>query len=133
MARGLALRHATALVLVLSLLCLSLPTSPAVAGWIPTQQTLPGPRERLVSLVERDDVAAGLARLGIDPAEARRRAQGLTDAEAREALDRLDSLPAGGDVLATVIASGVLVFLVLLITDILGFTDVFPFVKRTVR
>ncbi len=133
MARRLALRHATALVLVFSLLCLSLPSSPAVAGWIPTRQTLPGPRERLVSLVEREDVATGLARLGIDPAEARRRAEGLTDAEARQALERLEALPAGGDLLATVIASGVLVFLVLLITDILGFTDVFPFVKRTVR
>ncbi len=122
----------TALVLVFSFLCLSLPTSPAVAGWIPTRRVL-SPQERLATALERQEIADALRQLGIDPAEAHRRALGLSDAEAREALERLDTLPAGGDPLGMIIGSAVFVFVVLLITDILGYTDVFPFVKRTVR
>ncbi|GAB6061762.1 PA2779 family protein [Deferrisoma palaeochoriense] len=125
-------KSGTALVLVFSFLCLSLPTSPAVAGWIPTRKAL-APQERLASALEREEIAAALRELGIDPAEAQRRALGLTDAEAREALERLAAMPAGGDPLGVIVGSAVFVFLVLLITDILGFTDVFPFVKRTVR
>ena len=38
---------------------------------------------------------------------------------------RIDTLPAGGEILGAI----VLIFLVLLLTDILGFTKVFPFTK----
>jgi hypothetical protein len=41
----------------------------------------------------------------------------------------MDQLPAGGDGIGTIVGAAVLVFLILLITDILGFTHVFPFVK----
>jgi hypothetical protein len=66
--------------------------------------------------------------LGVDPMEAKRRAAGMTEAEAGLAMERLDSLPAGGDVIVSILGFGVLLFLVLLITDILGYTDIFPFV-----
>lgn len=50
----------------------------------------------------------------------------LTDEEARTLSQQLDSLPAGGvDVLGTVL----IVFIVLLITDVLGFTKVFSFTR----
>jgi len=39
--------------------------------------------------------------------------------------DKLDSLPAGGDVIGAL----VLVFVILLVTDILGYTKVFPFTR----
>jgi hypothetical protein len=42
----------------------------------------------------------------------------------------MDQLPAGGDGLGTIIGAAVLIFLVLLITDILGFTHVFSFVNH---
>jgi hypothetical protein len=41
----------------------------------------------------------------------------------------MDQLPAGGDAVGVLIGASLFVFIVLLITDILGFTDVFPFVK----
>jgi len=42
----------------------------------------------------------------------------------------LQALPAGGDgFFATLLIVALIVFLVLLITDIAGYTDIFPFVK----
>ncbi len=126
-------KQLTSLAVIFVVLCLSLPTSPAVAGWIGTRDTVAGPKARLVSLLEREDVARVLVDLGVDRAEAARRVAGLTDAEAQAAADRFDSLPAAGDGVGVVIGAVLFVFIVLLITDILGFTNVFPFVKKSVR
>ena len=38
-------------------------------------------------------------------------------------------MPAGGDGIGALVGAAVLIFLVLLLTDILGFTHVFPFTK----
>ena len=123
----------TSAALILALLCLCLPTSPVTAGWIPTRPTVDGSKDRLVSLLEGQEVVAALQQLGVDPLEARRRATGLTHEEARAIMREMDSLPAGGNALVSVLTIAAVVFVVLLITDILGFTDVFPFVKKTVR
>lgn len=133
MGRQMAWRQATAFVVILSLLALFLPASPAMADWVSTRAAVEGPKARLVSLLERQEIAEGLRDLGVDPAEAKRRVAGMTDAEAKLAVDKLDSLPAAGDGVAVVIGAVLVVFLVLLITDILGLTRVFPFVKKTVR
>lgn len=126
-------RQLVALATLFAVLCLSLPTSPAVAGWVPTRAAVEGPGARLASLLDRAEVAQALEQLGVDPAEAKRRAAGLSDAEAQLALDRLDALPAGGDGAGSLIGAAVFLFVLLLITDILGLTNVFPFVKKTVR
>jgi hypothetical protein len=42
----------------------------------------------------------------------------------------MESLPAGGSTGETIIIVSLIVFVVLLITDIMGFTDIFPFVKK---
>lgn len=78
-------------------------------------------------MLVRDDVAAALQRYGVDAAQARARVAVLSDAEVLQLGGRMDQLPAGGDVLGV----AVFVFLVLLLTDILGYTDIFPFVKKT--
>jgi hypothetical protein len=54
------------------------------------------------------------------------RVAALSDAEAAELAARIESLPAGGIGLVGAI---VLVFLVLLLTDILGYTKIFPFTR----
>ena len=43
---------------------------------------------------------------------------------------KLRELPAGGNAVGAFIGAALIVFLVLLLTDILGYTDVFPFVKK---
>lgn len=133
MQSGSCWRSVTSVLLVFSVLCLALPTSPAVAGWMPTRPAVEGPKARLVSALDRAEIAEALRELGVDPAEAKRRVAGLTDAEAQLALDRLDTLPAGGSAVGVIVGAVVLIFVILLITDLLGFTDVFPFVKKTVR
>ena len=83
----------------------------------------------LDTLLARDEVRSQLAAWGVDPDQARARAASLSPAELERVASRMDELPAGGDLLG----AAVFVFLVLLVTDILGFTDIFPFVKKTVR
>lgn len=97
---------------------------PARAGMVPTDAALN--QQRIVEVLERADVQAQLRARGVDPAEARARAAALTDAEAAQIVSNIDQLPAGG---IGIIGAIVLVFLVLLLTDILGYTKVFPFTK----
>ncbi len=97
---------------------------PASAVMVPTDAALN--QQRIVEVLERADVQAQLRAGGVDPAEARARAAALTDAEAAQIVSNIDQLPAGG---IGIIGAIVLVFLVLLLTDILGYTKVFPFTK----
>jgi hypothetical protein len=124
-------KELASLVVILSLLCLALPTSPAVAGWAPTRSALDGPKARLVTLLERQEIVDAMQGLGLDPAEAIRRVQGLTDSEAQAALDRLDEMPAGADsAIGTIVGAALFVFIILLITDLLGLTHFYPFTKK---
>ncbi|GAB4040923.1 MAG: hypothetical protein Fur0014_11800 [Rubrivivax sp.] len=83
-------------------------------------------RAPLAATLARADVAAALRAQGVDPAALTARVQALTDDEAAHLAQRLEQLPAGGsDVLGTI----VFIFVLLLVTDILGFTKVFPFTR----
>lgn len=86
-------------------------------------------REYLKSLLAREDVKSALVSQGIDPGEAEYRLNSLTDEEATRIADQLQKLPAGGDFFTTLLIVLFVVFLILLITDIAGYTDIFPFVK----
>jgi hypothetical protein len=83
-------------------------------------------RIAISTVLARPEIQAELIRRGVSVDEANQRVAALTDDEARTLSQQLDSLPAGGiDVLGTVL----IVFIVLLITDILGFTKVFSFTR----
>lgn len=84
-------------------------------------------RAKIVSMLSRDEVQTELVARGIDPTEAKSRVAALTDDEASSLASQLEKAPAGG-----IIGAILLVFFVLLITDILGFTKVYPF-TRSVR
>lgn len=84
-------------------------------------------RARVDAALARADVREQLQRLGVDPDAARERAASLTDAEAARLAGTLDSAPAGG-----IVGALLLIFFVLLVTDILGFTKVYPF-TRSIR
>ncbi len=87
------------------------------------------PRARLLSALERADVAAALSQRGVSVDQARERVAALSDAEAALVAERIDSAPAGAD---GVLGTLVFIFVLLLVTDILGLTKVFPF-TRSVR
>lgn len=92
----------------------------------------PAPQDghvRLNAALSRADVAAALEARGVSVEQARERVASLSDAEAAHVAAQIDSAPAGAsDILGTI----VFIFVVLLITDILGFTKVFPF-TRSIR
>jgi len=86
-------------------------------------------RDHVNSVLARADVAAGLQERGISVEQARARVAALTDDEVATVSHTLDTAPAGAsDVLGVILT----VFIVLLITDILGFTKIFPF-TRSIR
>jgi hypothetical protein len=86
-------------------------------------------RGRLLDLIDRPEVQLRLQDLGISASEAKSRVNALTNEEVRLALEHFDSLPAGGD-LGWVLVAAVVVFVVLLITDFLGWTKIFPWTRR---
>jgi hypothetical protein len=87
-----------------------------------------GGRAQLEQTLQRVDVVAALQARGVSVDAARARVAALTDAEAAQVAAQIDQAPAGGDVIGTI----VFIFVVLLITDILGFTKIFPF-TRSIR
>lgn len=107
---------------------------PARAQWISTEAvaaaaapaTTTDARARLAGWLNRGEVVAALAERGVDVKEARARVAALPDADAQALLAQIDSAPAGGE---SVLGVVVFVFVLLLITDILGFTKVFPFTR----
>jgi len=119
---------------VIGLLALSLHIPAANASMIGTEAVIDSAqvqqdRARLHQVLNRDDVKAELIARGVDPAQVQARVDSLTDQEVQTLATKMDQMPAGGDALGLL----VFVFLVLLITDILGFTNIFPFVKHPKR
>lgn len=116
------------------LVCMGMASLPVQAVTITTEEAVqmstpasPG-REALTDLLARADVQAELARLGVDPAVAAERVAALSDAEVASLHQRMDDVAAGGSVVGAI----VFIFVLLLITDILGLTKIFPF-TRSVR
>ncbi len=86
-------------------------------------------RDALLSLIEREDVRQELIAHGVDPEEATARIAALSDDELSQIMHKIDTMPAGESTVGVIVGAALIVFLVLLLTDILGFTDVFPFTK----
>lgn len=86
-------------------------------------------RAELAALLDRQDVQDQLVAMGVDAAAARERVAAMTDEEVRKLNQGIQEMPAGGDILGFVLA----VFIILVITDMLGATDVFGFVHNINR
>jgi len=123
-------RRFVASLLVVSVAALGIPL-PAHAGIIATDTLVAaGDRERIASILERAEVRAQLEVYGVNAGLVKARVAALTDDEVAQLAQQMDSLPAGGNGgLGPVVGAIVLIFLVLLITDILGLTKVFPFTR----
>jgi len=119
-------RRFIASLLVVSIIGLGLPP-PSQAAIVATDAALAAAqRDRVATLLGRADVRAQLEAHGVRPADVQARVAALTDAEVAQLAGQLDRLPAGGE---GIIGALVIVFLVLLITDLLGLTKVFPFTR----
>ncbi|MCL4471083.1 MAG: PA2779 family protein [Sulfuricella sp.] len=120
----------TSRLLIASVLGLGLPLQSSYAGLVGTDKVAvsaqsQSERERIRSFLDREDVRKELQQQGIDANTAQARVDALTDAEVEKVAGRLDKMPAGGDILGILFT----IFVILLVTDILGFTKVFPFTR----
>lgn len=82
-------------------------------------------RASVNAFLARDDVRQALQDQGVSASDALERVQAMSDAEIAQLADRVGQAPAGGDVVGVLFT----VFVILLVTDILGFTKVFPFTR----
>lgn len=82
-------------------------------------------REQVAEILDRAEVQEQLVALGVSPDDVKERVAVMTDAEVAELNQHLADLPAGGSVVGLI----VLIFIVFVVTDVLGATDIFPFIK----
>ena len=81
-------------------------------------------REQLSSMLERDDVQQQLLSMGVSPDTVQERVNSMTDFEIAQLNEQINDMPAGG-----ILGAIVLIFVVFVITDAIGATDIFPFVR----
>ena len=128
------INKSVARILIVTMTCMSGPMLQARAEIVSTDQVVvqrgqSADRARVEAMLAREDVRNMLEDRGVSVEQARNRVASLSDEEVSTLAGRMDSLPAGGD---GIIGAIVFVFIVLLITDILGLTKVFPF-TRSIR
>ena len=82
-------------------------------------------RTQLVDTINRADVKQQLLALGVEPEHVTSRINQMTADEIAQLNQQIETLPAGGDLLGVLLV----VFIVFVITDVIGATDIFPFIK----
>ncbi len=123
--RSEKLRNIVVRLVSLSLLSLGLAQTSG-AAMIGTQQVVQSEARdasvmRVQTILTRADVASQMVAFGVDPLAVQSRVGNMTDAELFALEGRLDQQIAGGDAVGVI---GV-VFLVLLILELVGVTDIF--------
>lgn len=118
------------LCLLLSFSLIVLPVGPVQAAMVGNGQIIGElqaelDRDNVLQILERKEAQQQLMALGVSPEMVNERVASMTDQEVAQLNQHLADLPAGGDVLGVIL----IVFIVFIITDMLGATDIFPFVK----
>ncbi|WP_372832057.1 DUF6627 family protein [Pontibacterium sp.] len=121
-------KQIVASVLIMMLGLIQLPV--AQAAMITTDQAIQAQqgdaeRARLISLLQKDELQQQLTVYGLDASMAAERVRSMSDAEVAMLNAKLDELPAGEGI----VGLAALFFIVFIITDALGATDIFTFVK----
>lgn len=81
-------------------------------------------RQQLLQLLDREEMQQQLQALGVDQNAAKERVAQMTDSEIQQLNAQLAEMPAGGDAVGII----VLFLVIFIITDLLGATDIFPFI-----
>jgi hypothetical protein len=82
-------------------------------------------KAELLQTINRADVKQQLLTMGVKPANIESRINLMTHEEIAQLNQQIDELPAGGDILGVLL----LIFIIFVITDVIGATDIFPFIK----
>jgi hypothetical protein len=81
-------------------------------------------RDSLRQLFEQDTARQQLQAWGVSPDQINTRINSLTDAELARINQQAGDLNAGGNILGILLV----IFIVFVITDVIGATDIFPFI-----
>jgi hypothetical protein len=125
----------TSVFLVILMVLLTTPCQSVLAAMIETEASLASipqgqaARNTIKALLAREDARAVLRAQGINPVEAMARVDSLTDAEARRIADQIEEFPAGAGFFTTFILVVGIIVIILVITDALGYTNVFTFIR----
>lgn len=127
------LKRLIASVLIASTALMGLPMT-ANAGMVGTDEAIgvaaaSADREKVDTFIQREDVRRALQARGVSPEAASERIRALSNDEVAQLARQIDQAPAAG---VDVLGFFLVLFVVLLITDALGMTKVFPF-TRTLR
>ena len=82
-------------------------------------------RDQVMQQMTRADVQQQLVAMGVSVKDVEQRIAAMTDAEIAQLHSQLQDLPAG----AGVIGIALFIFVVFVITDVIGATDIFPFIQ----
>ena len=125
----------TGVFLVILMVLVAVPYQSVLAAMIETEATLDitlkgqEARNTIKTILAREDAQAVLRAQGVDPLEAMARVDTLTDAEAQRIADKIEELPAGGNFFLTFLLVVGIIVVILVITDAMGYTNVFTFVR----
>lgn len=86
-------------------------------------------KEKVIAFVAREDVAKTFEEMGVDPIMVEKKIASMSDSEISAIAYQIDTMPAGGDAVGAIVGAAVLIFIILLITDLLGLTKVFSFTR----
>jgi hypothetical protein len=122
-----------ALPMAVVMFMVSVPWGAARAALVPTDSIISGmtadqDRQTVLNFLSRDDVATQFTAFGVNRDEAVARVSAMSNDELRQFANRIDQLPAGQDGFGLAILILVILFVALVITDLTGVTDVFPFI-----
>lgn len=111
---------------ILSIFLINMSFGTATAGMIGNGAILAQSTQRqsLVQQLQRSEVREQLLAMGVQPEAVERRIQQLSDAEVAQLNRHIADAPAGSGVVELI----VLLFLVFVVTDVIGATDIFPFI-----
>ncbi len=107
--------------------CSSLPLQAAMISTeqVVMQQQASLDRDQLTAMFDRVDVQQQMVALGVSVDDVQKRIAMMSDAEVAQLNQQMSELPAGSSVLSL----AVLIFIVFVVTDVIGATDIFPFIK----
>jgi uncharacterized protein HemX len=116
-------------VVLVSCVALILTLGQASAGVLSSEQVMlqqqhQFSQQQVLAFVNTTEVQQKLVELGVDPEDAKQRIAGMTTAELDALNSQLNEMPAGG-----IVGTIVTVLVVIAVLDLLGVTDVYPFIR----
>ncbi len=129
-------RRFTKLVPILSILALfSMNIAPLQAAMVDNDQLISQSqmqmsKQEILTQLDRQHVQDKLLAMGVNIDDAKQRIDQMTQQELAQVAQDIENMPAGsGGVVGPIIGALLVVFIVLVVTDMLGATDVFGFVN----